>query len=98
MEKKTGEHLDTLVTDIIRLYSIEENIGACMTNNAGDNNTAIAQILKLLNLPDNWAEQSQYQYLSHIIDLVVNALLFGRSISKLKKNLKATRDLNAYKI
>ena len=69
-----------------------------MTDNTGDNDTAIAQISKLLNLPDDWAEQSRCRCLGHIIDLVVNALLFGRSISKLKKNLKATRDLNAYKI
>jgi len=52
-------------------------------DNAPDNNTTLVEVARILNFNNSWPEENRMRYLGYIIDLVVNALLFGTSLSKL---------------
>lgn len=54
-----------------------------MSDNAGDNDTCLQELGKLLGFNSEWAKKSRVLCLGHIIDLIVKAVLFGKGVSKL---------------
>ena len=67
-------------------------------DNANDNDTCIKFIADAFGLDNGWVAQSRLRCLGHIINLVVKALVFGKGVSKLERELQLAGDNEAFKI
>lgn len=81
----TGSNIARLIADVIIKYHIEENIGAFMMDNAKDNDKLMETIATIFPTIDpKWA---RLRCAGHIINLIVQAALFGKGVSKLQKQI-----------
>ena len=64
-------------------------------DNTTDNNTILKELATQLNINISYL---RLQYLNHIINLVIKALLFSKGVSKLKRKLASTLYNKAFKI
>ena len=96
--KKSGANLAQLVYQTVGEYDIGKRLGAVMADNAGDNDTCMQELGKLLGFPDEWAKIARVRCLGHIIDLVVKAVLFGKGVSKLQRELAGASPMEVLEI
>ena len=80
---------------MIELYGIGENIGAFQGDNASNNDTTVNALREWY--PINTTEQ-RLRCLGHVINLVVQSLLYGDNLSIFKKELDGASDLSQFKI
>jgi len=67
-----------------------------MMDNAGDNDTLLEAITDIIpGINPNW---SRLRCIGHIINLIVKALLFGKGVSKLQREIAGASDDEAFKI
>ena len=64
-------------------------------DNATDNDTMLKELATRFNINVSYL---YLQYLGYIINLVIKALLFGKSVSKLKRKLASALYDNVFKI
>jgi hypothetical protein len=96
---KNGENEGGIITEVIQAWNIsKDNIGACMADNAGDNNTAMVEIARRLDLPPSWPKYARMRCLGHIINLVVQGLLFGSRLGQLIKEVADADDDEEFNI
>jgi hypothetical protein len=78
-----GYNIGTKVFEVIQEYGFASKVGYCVTDNATNNETALKVLAQsLLEIHSVTYDVSSHRLhcLSHIINLVVKALLFGSSI------------------
>ena len=96
LEIHTSENLYSYIKLVIKCYNIGDKLGYFMIDNAGDNNDLmelLANDFEMIN-PD----RDYLHCASHIINLVVKAILFGNSISKLQCQLASASDAQQFDI
>jgi len=92
---KSGQLIAEITADVINNYKISQNLGAFIMDNATDNNTMLKELATRFNINVGYL---RLQYLGYIINLVIKALLFGKSVSKLKRKLAGALYNDAFKI
>jgi len=91
----SGENIAACVTKVIRAYDIGHNIGAFMMDNAHDNDGAVKELAWAFGLNE---DQVRLRCIGNIINLIVKALLFGKGVSKLERELCGASDKDIFKI
>lgn len=71
-----GVNIAKNVIQTIRDYKITEKIGYFVLDNAGNNDTAIAEVARRLGKGEKWARWRRLRCLGHIINLIARALFF----------------------
>jgi|SRR5579871_587557 len=92
---KSGANIAEIVAKVINDYEIGHNLGAFMMDNARDNDTALKELATRYDID---VDSSRLRCLGHIINLVVKALLFGKGVSKLERQLAGASFDEAFKI
>jgi hypothetical protein len=85
-----------VLKEVIHKYKIEDKIAAFQMDNASNNNTALDVLAISIPLVDR--KQSRLRCFSHIINLVVRALLFSNNYGALQDQLGKVGDDNAFKV
>ena len=86
----TGDNIAQALLKVIREYSIEAKVRYFMSDNAANNDVAVAAVLKEL-FPNLTAKQSKARRLrcfSHITNLCARALLLGKGAGKALSELE----------
>jgi hypothetical protein len=92
---KSGQGIAEITANVINDYEIGQNLGAFMMDNAGDNDAAVKELANGFNIDVDF---SRLRCLGHIINLVVKALLFGKGVSKVERELAGAPSEEAFKI
>ena len=79
----TAENIATALATVIQKYQINHKLGSLITNNASNNNELYSHLLQSLLVP----KKERLRCVSHIINLIVKALIYGKGVSKLKRLL-----------
>jgi len=81
---KSSQLIAEITANIINNYKIGQNLRVFMMDNVTNNNIILKELATQFNINVGY---SRLQCLSHIINLVIKALLFGKGISKFKWKL-----------
>lgn len=92
----SGLNLARCLIDAILPYSISDKLGIIITDNASNNNTMMRELAALL--PGRISEQDHGYCLGHIINLIVQAILFGKGLSRFQKDLAGAGDNEVFKL
>jgi hypothetical protein len=92
---KSGQGTAEITAKVINDYEIGDNLGGFMMDNAGDNDTALQALAEEFDLDVDF---SRLRCLGHIINLVVKALLFGKGVSKVERELAGATGEAAFRI
>jgi len=92
---KSGQLIAEIIADVINNYEIGQNLGAFIMDNATDNDTMLKELATRFDINVGY---SRLRCLGYIINLVIKALLFGKSVSKLKRKLAGALYDDAFKI
>jgi hypothetical protein len=92
---KSGQLIAEITSKVVNDYELGQNLGAFMMDNARDNDTALRELATRFDID---VDLSRLRCLGHIINLVVKALLFGKSVSKLEQKLAGASSDEAFKI
>lgn len=97
---KTGENEANLIAKVLTTFGIDcTRLRAFMADNATDNNASIRHIETLLGMPEGWAKRNRIRCMGHIINLIVEDLLFGdHEQSKHSTTLAAVGDEEQYDV
>jgi len=76
-------------------YDIGKKLGGFQMDNADNNDTALARLAELYPVD---ASEQRLRCFGHIINLVVQGLLFGKGISAFQKKLAAADDALSYQL
>ena len=98
---KSGENQAKVIASVLATYSIGSDlIGTVTSDNASDNDTCIGNLEILISgLPEGWSIRSRIRCIGHIINLVVEDLLFGdNEQSKHAKSLAAAGEDGQYEV
>ena len=75
----TGEHIADILYNVLERFSITKYLLYIITDNAGNNSTMRKELEELLNnldINNGWSSEStKIPYLSHVIQLIVKAIL-----------------------
>jgi len=82
----SGENITEAIIAIIKTYKIINKIGYFVLNNAGLNDTCVSAIIKQLNIKDI-KEHRRLCCLSHVLNLLVKAMLFSENPEVFKKDI-----------
>jgi hypothetical protein len=77
----TGANQAQVIAEVIEDYEIRDQLGYFVTDNAGNNDTAIDSLCDSLGLE---AESRRLRCLGHIINLAVKAFLYGKNAESFK--------------
>jgi hypothetical protein len=91
----SGENIAKVLSKVIEFYDISAVLGFFMMDNAGNNDTCIEELAKQY---PTITQQSRLRCIGHILNLVVKALLFGKGVSKLEKELCGASDDERFEI
>lgn len=90
----TGENIAYCLLRIFKIYEIEPRIGSFVTDNASNNNTLLRSLAE--HLPGLHGKEDRLRCVGHIINLIVKALLFGKGLGKLEKDLLSAGDKETF--
>jgi hypothetical protein len=76
-QRHTGEYEATVLADIIKEYDFVDNLGVCIADNAGDNNTAVVALFRTLHPELKDLSGKRVRCLAHVINLAAKAYLFN---------------------
>ncbi|OAQ60845.1 transposase-like protein [Purpureocillium lilacinum] len=85
----SGENIAKVLSAVIEYYGIAAAIGFFMMDNASSNDTCIRELAKRYSAVDH---QSRLRCVGHMLNLIVKALLFGKGVSKLERQLCGASD------
>ena len=88
----SGENITAEIIEIIESYRIGHKIGYFTLDNASNNGTAVAAIVKHFDLPIK-KNLRWVRCIGHVINLVVKALLFGKSHEAFEDELPTVQAL-----
>ena len=88
-----GKNIAEEIIEILKSYDIRDKIGYFILDNATNNNTTMVAIAKHFNLPGKGLPH-RVHYISHIINLIIKALLFSTSYKAFKDKLPRVQALN----
>ena len=80
--RHSGANIADTVVDIIHEYNIQSRVGYFVTDNAGNNDTALDAIAAELNFN---AKHRRLRCMGHILNLVARSILFGQDPDALQK-------------
>ena len=86
----TGENLYSCIKPVIEHYNISDKLGCFMIDNSGDNNELMELLANDFEVID--PDRDHLHCAGHIINLVVKAILFGKGVSKLQRQLVGASD------
>jgi hypothetical protein len=90
---KTGENMAALLSGVFERYNITYKLGFLITNNVTINN----RVIDFLSIWYRWdAKQCCIKYFSHILNLIIKAIVFSDGISLFKKRLASINKKNQY--
>jgi hypothetical protein len=92
-----GADMADVLLKLIRTYNIEDKIGAFQTDNASNNDTALAVLAANMTSAFD-TKQLRLRCFGHIINLVVKALLFGNASPSLQEQLGEAGDEGAFNV
>ena len=92
---KSGKGMAEITGNVINDYKIGQNLGAFMMDNARDNDATLKELAEEFEIDVDF---SRLRCLGHIINLVVKALLFGKGVSKVERELAGASSEEAFKI
>ena len=92
----SGPNLTCCLIEAILPYSISDKLGLVVTDNASNNDTMMRELAVLL--PGKISEQDHGYCLGHIINLIIQAILFGKGLSCFQKDLAGAGDNEVFKI
>jgi len=92
---KSGQLIVEITANVINNYEIGQNLRAFIIDNATDNNTMLKELVTQFNINVSYL---RLRCLGYIINLVIKALLFSKSVSKLKRKLASALYDNVFKI
>jgi len=92
---KSGQLIAEITADVINDYKIGQNLRAFIMDNAMDNNTILKELVTQFDINVGY---SRLRCLGYIINLVIKALLFSKSVSKLKRKLASALYDDVFKI
>lgn len=98
---KSGQNEAEIIAKVLTTFNIDGTIlGAFTADNASDNDTCCDALERLfLDLPDGWSIAYRIRCIGHIINLIVEDLLYGdHEQSKHFKNLASVGDEQSYDI
>lgn len=84
----SGENIAEILQEVLDDYSIVENLGVFVCDNASNNDTAIAAILN-----DDNIGSRRGRCLGHTLNLAAKAFLFGRDVEAFEKVADALDDM-----
>ena len=73
---------------VIQKYQFKHKLSCLVANNTTSNNKLYKHLSKSLFIP----KREQLQYISHILNLTIKALIYGKGVSKLKHLLISVSD------
>ena len=80
----SGENLSSYIAKVIEDYGIESKLGYFVTDNADNNDTCIQALAKTFPID---SKKQRLRCAGHVINLVVQCLLFGKGLTRLQKEL-----------
>jgi hypothetical protein len=92
-----GADMADVLLKLIRTYNIEDKIGAFQTDNASNNDTALAVLAANMTGAFD-TKQLRLRCFGHIINLVVKALLFSNASPSLQEQLGEAGDEGAFNV
>ena len=97
---KTGENEAEIIAKVLTTFDIDATrLGAFTADNASDNDTCCDRLEILLGMDNGWSIHSRIRCIGHIINLIVEDLLYGdHEQSKHTKRLASVGDEEAYDI
>jgi hypothetical protein len=94
LEGHRGYDIAAVVSPVIKDFDIEHNLGAFQTDNATNNDTALAALAA--SIPSLEVKDSRLRCFGHIVNLVVKAMLYGDT--QLQSQLDDCGDHEAFKV
>lgn len=76
-EAHAGEYEAKILTDVVKEYEFTDNLGVCVADNAGENNTSVRALFRTLHPELKDPDGRRVRCLAHIINLAAKAYLFG---------------------
>ena len=80
---------------VIKIYGIDDRLGAFQGDNASNNDTTIETLAQTYNIN---ATEQRLRCLRHVVNLIVQALLYGKNLTTLSKELESASDVLQFKI
>ena len=90
----TGENIAQVLAPVLEQYEIQYKLGCLMMDNATNNDELSTHLSRSLPLPP----RARLRCVGHIINLIVKALIFGKGISKLERELIGASDEAKFKL
>jgi len=84
----TGENIATSLAAVIQKYQFEHRLGCFMMDNASNNNGLYTQLSRSFPMGQN----GRLRCVGHMINLIVKALIYGKGVGKLEKDLIGASD------
>ena len=91
----SGENLAGYIKKTVQNYEIDHNLGYFMTDNAESNDTCLKALAKWYHFD---IKQRRLRCIGHILNLVVQALLFGTNINEFESELRGASEDCAFNI
>jgi len=92
----SGANQAVKIFEALERYSITDNTGCFMMDNAHDNDKLMDNLAQ--KLPDFDSKTRRLRCAGHIINLIVKAALFGKGVSKLQRALAGASDEETFKL
>ena len=73
----SAENITTALASVIQKYQFDYKLGSLMADNTSNNNKLYNYLSQSLSV----AKKEQLWYISHIINLIIKALIYGKGIS-----------------
>jgi hypothetical protein len=86
-----GEDLSSIVLEVVREYEIEDKLGWFMSDNVGNNDTALRNLNVLLQKEEYQGfdiDERRLHCLGHIINLAIKLLLFNGNLTESSNDFK----------
>ena len=99
--KHSGNNIALTIQDILKAWGIGDQVGVCIADNAGNNDTCLKALYPSLDptMTDRDIKARRMRCFGHILNLVVQAFLFGQDAAASREMLmtlpfRATTKLN----
>lgn len=92
----SGEAVAKVILEVIEDYEIKNKLGAFQLDNASNNRTCVEALAT--SIPSIDPDEHQMSCFGHIVNLVVKAVLFGKGMNTLQKELAGASDKGQFDI
>jgi len=92
----SGEAVTKVILEVIEDYEIKNKLGAFQLDNASNNRTCVEALAT--SIPSINPDEHQMSCFGHIVNLVVKAVLFGKGMNTLQKELAGASNKGQFDI